>query len=164
MTSTTTHAESNATAWSATILSLWDASQWAQDHRSTALGLHTETRQILEECGGDFDKRSGKITDDCEPWSVIESKIWERVQESVLSVQTRTAWHDPGEQNPEDTEFRIWLTLGGPSLQIRGELTSYGAAHEPELIYAEMGLAPTRLPLDRAHQSALYWFCLQFFG
>ena len=164
MTTTTTHAKSNATAWSATILSLWDASQWARDHRSTALGLHTETRQILEECGGDFNKRSGEITDDCEPWSVIESKIWERVQESVLSVQTRTAWHDPGEQDPEDTEFRIWLTLGGPSLQIRGELTSYGAAHEPELIYAEMGLAPTRLPLDRAHQSALEWFSLQFFG
>jgi len=155
--------ESNAIAWSQTILSLWDASQWCVDRRITCLGLHKETREILEDAGAEFDAKSGQITDDCLPWDVIADALNERVQQSVLCVQTRSAWHDPQLESSEDAEFRIQLTVGGPYLEISGELDACGCAQDPEFIYAEMGRGPERLRLDNAHRSALEWFALQFF-
>tara|TARA_S200002703_G_scaffold148262_1_gene144796 strand:- start:773 stop:1270 length:498 start_codon:yes stop_codon:yes gene_type:complete len=163
MTQTTTMSESNAIAWSQTILNLWDASQWCGDRRITCLGLNKETREILEDEGAEFDARSGQITDDCHPWDAIAASLNYRVQQSILCAQTRSAWHDPWSESSEDNEFRIQLTVGGPYLEISGELDACGCAQDPELIYAEMGREPARLRLDSAHQSALEWFALQFF-
>ena len=83
-TATRTHAQANAEAWSETILNHWDAFRWADDLRTTAKGLHSETRQILEDAGAIFGNND-ELTDDAYPCTVIGSHVLERVQELALS-------------------------------------------------------------------------------
>lgn len=163
-TATKTHAQTNAEAWMETILSLWDASKWCDDLRSTAKGLHSETREILEDAGAIFDD-ADQLTDDSYPWTVIYEHVLDRARESALSCEFRSGWHvftDFMGQELEASEFRIVLTFGGPHLEIRGDVNAYNAAENPELIYSEMGMEPTRLWLSGVQRTALEWFALQF--
>lgn len=50
-----------------------------------------------------------------------------RILEDALSVEVRSGWHAPGdEEGSAPSEFRILLCTGGPTVQIRGELDQYG--------------------------------------
>jgi hypothetical protein len=54
----------------------------------------------------------------------------ERILESILSVEVRSGWHTPDDEDGDTpAEYRILLTTGGPALQIVGDLDEYG---EPE--------------------------------
>jgi hypothetical protein len=48
----------------------------------------------------------------------------QRIQEDALSVEVRSDWHVPGENN-EPGEFCILLSTGGPASRIRGELDEH---------------------------------------
>ena len=152
-----TDAERNALSWMETILSLWDAHQWALDRRSTCDGLNAETLNILDETG-----LCERDDNDCLPWDEIAEAVRERAQESVLSVEVRSAWHVPGSQ-PDLDQFRITLTFGGPWCAIIGEVDALGCAFQPDVWFQEMGIAKDRLALTSAQRSALEWFALQFY-
>lgn len=47
----------------------------------------------------------------------------ERIQETPLSVEVRSGWGTPNDL--EAAEYRIVLTIGGPSLSIQGDLNQY---------------------------------------
>lgn len=56
--------------------------------------------------------------------------IEREMDEAPLSVEVRSAWHTPGDEDGDKpSEYRILLTTGGPALQLVGELSEYG---EPE--------------------------------
>jgi len=54
--------------------------------------------------------------------------VRERIQESVLSVEVRSAWYSPGDPDCRDMapeDFQILLTTGGPALRLIGELDEH---------------------------------------
>ena len=53
------------------------------------------------------------------------------IHEDALSVEVRSGWYMPGDQNADTkpAEYRILLSTGGPAVQIVGELNEHG---EPE--------------------------------
>jgi len=61
-----------------------------------------------------------------------------RILEDALSVEVRSAWRTLRD-NPVDAEFRILLCTGGPAVQIRGELDSYGEPCRAWLEYQDWG-------------------------
>lgn len=67
---------------------------------------------------------------DCESREDAE----QRIQEGPLSVEVRSCWHTPGDNDLGPCEFRILLCTGGPAVQIRGELGTY---NEPERAWLE---------------------------
>lgn len=51
----------------------------------------------------------------------------EAMRESALSVEVRSPWYGIDQiEIPPPSEFRIVLSMGGPALQLRGELDAYG--------------------------------------
>lgn len=58
-----------------------------------------------------------------------EEKAREAIEESALSVEVRSDWHVPGDENEGPDEYRILLCTGGPAVQIVGSLNKY---QEPE--------------------------------
>jgi hypothetical protein len=54
-----------------------------------------------------------------------EDNALQQILEYPLSVQFRSDWHNPDEK-PEDAEFEILLTTGGPAVKIVGDLNSDG--------------------------------------
>lgn len=74
------------------------------------------------------------------------------IHESVLAVQVRDSWRDPGEARdrvPPD-EFMILLTTGGPALRIIGRLDDYSNPTSAELQYQDWGTPWTRYPAPEA--------------
>lgn len=60
---------------------------------------------------------------DCED----EEDARRRIEEDALSVEVRSAWHLPGdEEGAKAADFRIVLCTGGPHVEIRGELDEHG--------------------------------------
>ena len=71
--------------------------------------------------------------------SAVEDAL-QRIQESPLSVQVRTGWHDIGKgTDAEPEEYEILLSTGGPALRITGRLTAYGDAFSGALQWQDWG-------------------------
>lgn len=87
---------------------------------------------------------AGPLEDDAKPVTIDgdeigdEDELRERIQESVLSVQVRGPWHDPGAK-AEDDEFELLLTTGGPALRIVGDLDKYNQPEDPRLEWQNWG-------------------------
>lgn len=54
--------------------------------------------------------------------------IEQQIQEMPLSVQVRSEWYTPGQENVIPSEFEILLSTGGPATRIVGELDAWGQA------------------------------------
>jgi len=65
--------------------------------------------------------------------------VEERMRESVLSVQVREPWHDPGADGVKPSEYEILLTTGGPALRVWGEL-DYGEPDGAQLQMQDWGV------------------------
>ena len=59
----------------------------------------------------------------------------ERIEQDALSVEVRSDWHTPGDEEAKPSQFRILLCTGGPAVQIRGELNEYS---EPSRAWLEV--------------------------
>lgn len=88
--------------------------------------------------------------------------VRERITESPLSVQVRSGWHSVGEQ-PEDVEFEILLSTGGPALRIIGDLGCDNAPENPRLQYQDWGIPWTEYVTTGEEADALQTFCEEFF-
>lgn len=89
----------------------------------------------------------------------------QRIHEDALSVDVRSDWHAPGdEEGSAPSEFRILLCTGGPAVQIRGELNHYGEPARAWLEYQDWFTPWTKRINQPGDQEALlaYAGCFYF--
>jgi hypothetical protein len=72
-----------------------------------------------------------------------EESIRERINEDPLSVEVRTDWHVPG-NDEKPTEYNILLCTGGPACRIIGELSEHGWPETAKIEYQDWGTPWTR--------------------
>ena len=66
----------------------------------------------------------GKDSDEPEAWH-DRDRARERIEEDALSVEVRSDWHTPGDEDADATDYQILITTGGPAARIVGELDQY---------------------------------------
>ena len=93
---------------------------------------------------------------DCES----EEQARERIQEDALSVEVRSSWASLGSTLEAD-EFKIVLCTGGPHVEIRGEIGTYGEPSRAWIQYQDWGTPMTQF-FD-IEQSTLIEYCRQFY-
>ena len=93
---------------------------------------------------------------DCEN----QEQARERIQEDALSVEVRSSWASLGSTLEAD-EFRIVLCTGGPHVEIRGEIGTYGEPSRAWIQYQDWGTPMTQF-FD-IEQSTLIEYCRQFY-
>lgn len=180
------HARSNARGWSETISSLvaalemdfdrleelrdemqrqWNENQ--EDDEQPAI----EFRRWLEMQREVDDKDAAELLDLIEtaeyekgyPFKDRDA-VYERVQESPLSVQVRSGWYSPGDRPEAPEEFEVLLTTGGPALRIRGELDEHSQPSRAWLEYQDWGTPWTEFHGEGApSQDDLLTFCRCFY-
>ena len=74
-------------------------------------------------------------------------------------MQLRSAWYAHGTE-PEPEEFRITLSVGGPTLTLEGELDRYGSPCAAQLRYSWYSQSQV-LPCIESEAEALVWFACQ---
>jgi len=169
----TDHAKSNAKAWVETMIE-----QMAKLTREGAAQLYVngcdeeKRRQFLADNDVSFDPDlddAGEmlcnlIVDEAiapPDFEFDEDTAREEIQESPLSVQVRSDWHNPGEES-EAAEFEILLTTGGPALRIRGELDEHKQPDRAYLEYQDWGTPWTQY-FDVEQETLLeYCWCFYF--
>ena len=65
-----------------------------------------------------------------------EDQAREAIEEDALSVEVRSDWHTPG-QDEGPAEYNILLCTGGPACRIRGELDEWGQPKSAKLQYQD---------------------------
>lgn len=86
----------------------------------------------------------------------------QRILEDALSVEVRSDWHAPGDDN-EPSEFRILLCTGGPAVQIRGELDNYREPCRAWLEFQDWGTPWTERVNREGDQDALIEYASRFY-
>jgi hypothetical protein len=66
-----------------------------------------------------------------------EENARESIRERPLSVEVRSGWHTPGENEDKPTEYRILLCTGGPAVRIIGELDKYQQPENAKLQFQD---------------------------
>ena len=139
----TEHARRNAASHIESIRALWIA------YRVATCEAELEDYENTDEAGG--------ILSDCDG---SEEEVLERVYEYPLSVDLRGGWYplgDPAAVEPE--EYRIILTCGGPSLELRGDVGHRaGPVGHPKVCYADAWQGERRYLTYGEDSEALNWF------
>ena len=134
----------------------------AEGHAETILALYRA--HLALEAGADkADVEGDEYTD--------ADAVRERAIESALSVEVRSGWYSPGEED-KPQEYNILLTTGGPALRIFGELTEFGEADADNsaMQVQDWGTPWTDYYSETARQAedwdkAFAWFlCCFYFG
>jgi hypothetical protein len=89
--------------------------------------------------------------------------VRERIFEDALSVEVRADWHAPGSEDMKATDFRVLLTWGGPSVQLRGEINEYGEPERAWLEYQDWGTTWARY-FDASQDTLLSYARCFYFG
>ncbi|MES2348477.1 MAG: hypothetical protein V4641_13020 [Pseudomonadota bacterium] len=97
---------------------------------------------------------------DCES----QDDAQQRISEDPLSVEVRSDWHAPGDEDNTPSEFKILLCTGGPAVQIMGELDEHGTPCRAWLEYQDWGTPWTEYHGEGVEQDTLLTYCQQFFG
>jgi len=84
------------------------------------------------------------------------------ISEDPLSVQVRSEWHTPGENN-ESLEFTILLCTGGPAVRIIGELNEHQEPESARIEYQDWFTAWEDMPLTSEQQEKVLTYCRQFY-
>ena len=83
----------------------------------------------------------------------------EQLQETPLSVEVRSGWGSATELQPE--EYRIVLTIGGPSLSIQGDLDQYQEPCTAVMLMQDWGTPLTEF--HEADEDVLVQFAQKFY-
>ena len=87
------------------------------------------------------------------------------IQESVLSVEVRSGWYQPGStdgtEKPE--EFTILLCTGGPAVRIIGDLDQYGQPERARIEHQDWGTPWTEYRINAEDEEVLLTYCRQFY-
>lgn len=97
-----------------------------------------------------------------------EDGVRERIEESVLSVQVRSGWVNPGTEKFKAEEFELLLCTGGPAVRIVGELDEYGQPTEARIQHQDWGTPWTDYPAtmpgdDDDEDDLLMEYCRVFY-
>ena len=68
-----------------------------------------------------------------------DEDVREEIDEDPLSIEVRSDWHTPGENDNKPTEYLILLTTGGPALRIIGDLNEYCEPETAKLQWQDWG-------------------------
>lgn len=128
--------------------------------RNAAEWLETIKAQIS--ALGELEAGAESVTVEGDTFTEVDD-LRERIQESPLEVSARSGWHTPGQEKPENEEFLVLLTTGGPALRIIGELDRYNAPENPRLEFSDWGTPWTRLATTEDEDTALLAYCNQFY-
>lgn len=91
-----------------------------------------------------------------------EDSARQHIEETPLSVQIRSGWHDAGsESDPE--EFEILLCTGGPACRIIGALDEHRGPERPRLQYQDWGTPWNEYITTGDDQAALLAYCQAFY-
>ncbi|UTC28515.1 hypothetical protein GURKE_05130 [Brevundimonas phage vB_BpoS-Gurke] len=171
------HAKNNAAAWLETIkeqaaqlnAANGDAEPTgyvieAEGYESATYDTETEAEDAAEAAGLD-----DYSVEPVEAEEVDADDVRQTITESVLSVQVRDGWRNPGPRDPEDRdgaeEFEVLLSTGGPALRLRGDLGSWGDPSNPRLQYQDWGTPWTDYPTSYEDDAAIMtWLSAFYFG
>lgn len=145
-------AEQNAAAWSDSITAAWEAHGFCAEEGEGKY-LSQEAKAVLKEHGYDGTNHD-----------VVLDWIEDAMRESVLSVEIRSGWREPGDGASMDPEqFRILLSTGGPAIRVMGEL-NHGEPSRCWLEHQDWGTPWTRY-FTKHHDdaTALLWFASLFY-
>ena len=84
------------------------------------------------------------------------------IEEGPLSVEVRSGWHTPGDDNAEDEEYCILLGTGGPAARIVGDLDR-GQPSSAHFEYQDWFKPWTQANLTGDEESALLEYAQQFY-
>ena len=126
---------------------------WLVDESVPEVLTETERRTLLD-LGWD-----AALPSVDQPWEDLRDNLREWVDSQALSVQLRSAWYAQGTE-PEPEEFRIVLSVGGPTLTLEGELDRYGSPCCAQLRYSWYSQSQV-LPCIESEAEALVWFACQ---
>ena len=152
--------ESNAKAKLASIVAAHQLEIWAND-RDTVLTDWSDLRSSLSSTAPDIlELLSDYDVDesDCNR-DVIDDVIWQFCRDTPLSCEVRSSWYSAGDEAPQPSEFRIWLTFGGPSCWIRGTFERYGVDARSISVCFSWASQTRELPWSQDAEDALAWFC-----
>ncbi len=89
--------------------------------------------------------------------------ISERIGEDPLSVEVRTGWHIPAEDD-KPTEYNILLCTSGPAVRIIGDLDQYSQPETAKLEYQGWSTPWTRYGNTTSEEDeALLTYARQFY-
>lgn len=100
-----------------------------------------------------------ELADGCESREDAE----QRILEDALSVEVRSDWHNPHEDDDGPSEFRILLCTGGPAVQIRGELDNYREPCRAWLEFQDWGTPWIERVNREGDQAALIEYARHFY-
>ena len=148
-----TPAQENAAGWAETIAELAAALECDFDRLEELRDMDERDADEQAELS-DLEEQAGEFSD--------RDEVEQRIQESPLEVTIRSGWYTPGDE-PEQEEFRILLTFGGPALQIRGELNEYNEPSRAWLEYQDWGTPWTEYHGEGCSKDALLSFSRCFY-
>ena len=153
--------EANAKAKLASIVAAHSLQDWAQ-HRNTDLVCWDDLRSSMDATSSDIlELLSDYNVDEVDCcMDTIDDVIWQFLRDAPLSCEVRSSWYTAGDDQPDyPSEFRIWLTFGGPSCWIRGDFDR--SSVDPRSITVNFSWASQthELPWSDQAEAALAWFC-----
>lgn len=93
-----------------------------------------------------------------------EDDARENISDDPLSVEVRSGWHTPGDEDDKPTEYLILLCTGGPAVRIIGDLDEHQQPDSAKIQYQDW-FTPweTLLPLKEEEHDALLSYARQFY-
>ncbi len=121
----TDNSELQAKAQYESIADMVAAYEFAQEHENKDLTDEDELAALDDDEREEFD-RLVKETDFDADELTDPDKIRERIEQDPLSIEVRSGWHTPGDEDGDKaSEFNILLCTGGPAVRIMGELNEH---------------------------------------
>jgi hypothetical protein len=105
---------------------------------------------------------AGKDSDDQEAWH-DEERARRRIEEGPLSLEVRSGWHTPGDEDVQAEEFCILLGTGGPAARIIGELNSFGEPETASYQFQDWFKPWTDAVLDTDDDATVLEYAQQFY-
>lgn len=86
----------------------------------------------------------------------------ERIREDALSVEVRSAWHEPG-KDAESVEYCILLCTGGPAVRIIGALSVNDEPDSAQIQYQDWGTPWTEYRLTSEEEQTVLSYARCFY-
>jgi hypothetical protein len=153
------HAIGNARGWSETIAALVGALEVDYDRLEELQAM--DAADMGEDEKIELEELVAMATVDGDLFEDADA-VRERIQESPLSVEVRSDWRAPGDDDGDPVEFQILLSTGGPALRIMGELDEHKQPHRAWLEWQDWG-TPWTHHYEDGFAPVLLKFCEQFY-
>ena len=155
--------EANAKAKLATIVAAYSLQCWA-NHRDTDLNCWDDLRSSMDAVSSDILELLddyGISEADCCPRCNRRCASGSFLRDTPLSCEVRSSWYHRRLMIRQTilTEFRIWLTCGGPNCFIRGDFDRSSVDARSITVNFSWASQTRELPWSDDAEDALAWFC-----